>query len=146
MKKNIIISVISVFCLYSCLSYIDAIQIINHSDYGQIVCYTCSDSIGSEIDSLTFNPYFKQYDYFKYEILKKDAYIDRNSSQWLKTPFPKEYITQCCEDGLIRFFFIKDSVFLNNPWDTIVKYQMYNKKLVLSEEDLKNMNWIIEYK
>ena len=69
----------------------------------------------------------------------------KNSFKWIKVSDKKESIVKGSKDGLIRFFFISDSTFLNNSWDTIVKYQMYNRKLVFSEEDLEKINWIIGY-
>ena len=145
MKKIVIIGVI--LCLCSCVHFdrVETFQVINYSDEGQIIYYSCSDSIGSEIDSLTFNPYFKQFDNVKSDILNENKHIDKNSFKWIKVSDKKESIVKGSKDGLIRFFFISDSTFLNNSWDTIVKYQMYNRKLVFSEEDLEHMNWVIEY-
>jgi formate-dependent nitrite reductase cytochrome c552 subunit len=125
--------------------YVDGIQIVNNSNQGQIICYSCFDSIGSIIDSLTMTPYFKQFDNFKPEIINKDAFINKNSSQGYRISGRKETIVRFCPDKHVRFFFISDSVFMNNPWDTIVKYQMYNRKLVFSEKDLKENDWTVVY-
>ena len=125
MKKLFILSTASVFCLYSCvIDFVYTFQVINYSNESQTFCYTCSDSLKSEMDSLAFDSYFTRFDH-----------VDRYSYTWTKNSFKREKLTHHCEDNRIRFFFISDYVFSNNPWDTIVKYQMYNKKLVFSEDD-----------
>lgn len=145
MKKSIILTFV-LLCFYSCVyDRVERFQLVNYSDNGQVICYTCSDSIGSKTDSLTNNPYFKQFDYFKSDILDQNVFLNRNSYTSIGVSGKKEFIVRRCEDKRIRFFFISDSVFMNNPWDTIVKYQMYNRKLIFSEEDLKENDWIVVY-
>jgi len=147
MKKIIILSTTISLCLYSCifLHWTEHIQIVNKSNVGQIICHSCSDSIGSMIDSLTMSPFFKQFDNMKSVIENTDAYLHKDSSQRYKIVGGKEAMVRLCKDKRIRFFFISDSVFMNNPWDSIVKYQMYNRKLVFSEEELKRSNWSVVY-
>lgn len=148
MKRHTFGLMILILCLGSCIPVIDhvsAFQVINHSDKGQIIYYSCSDSIGSAMDSLTMNPYFKQFDQSKVAIKGEDVYVEREDSTLVRISGKKESLVRRCKDGYLRFFFIHDSVFLNNPWDTIVKYQMYNKVLVFSKKDLERINWIIEY-
>jgi hypothetical protein len=147
MKKLLIISTAIFLSLYSCICFdrVGIMHIVNNSNTGQIVCITCADSIGSEMDSLTNNPYFKQFDSFKSEIVNTDSYIDSNNTARHRVGGGRESIVRRCKDKHARFFFISDSVFMNNPWDTIVKYQMYNRKLVFSEKELKENNWVVVY-
>ena len=146
MKKIFIVFAVSALFVSACvMDKIDHIQMVNNSNTGLIYSFNCLDSIGYGRDTLTFNPYFRQFDHFKSDIVDKDDYIAKNSSKVIRIYCPKERLTSTCGDGRLRFFFIKDSVFLNNPWDTIVKYQMYERKLVFSKEDLERMNWTITY-
>jgi hypothetical protein len=147
MKKIIITLIVISLCQSSCIFFDSAssIHIVNNSNEGQIICRSCSDSIGSPIDSLTMTPYFKQFDNFKNDIKYQKAYIYKDSILMYKIVGGKESIVRLCKDKLVRFFFISDSVFMNNPWDTIVKYQMYNRKLVFSESELKKNNWTVIY-
>jgi len=146
MKKKIIISIISVFCLYSCVyDTVYKTQFANYSNEGQIVYYTCADEIGSKIDSFE-NRYYEKIAFSRTSILNEDVYIKPNSSKWVRTHFNIKRIANCCQNNQpLRFFFISDSVFVNNPWDTIVKYQMYNRKLVFSKKDLEKNNWTVIY-
>ena len=146
MKKIFIVSTVSALFMCACvMDRIDRIQMVNNSNTGLIFFYNCLDSIGYGRDTLTVNPYFRQFDHFKSDIVDKNLYIAQDSSKVVGIPFPKERLTSTCGDGHIRFFFIKDSVFFTNPWDTIVQYQMYERKLVFSKEDLERMNWTITY-
>ena len=143
MKKVFIILVVSVLCLCACvMDCIDYIQIVNNSDYGQVVCLSCSDSIGYGNDTLSLNLYFKQY---KYNIIEVDDYIHKDSTQRYKITIYKERLASSCKDKHIRFFFITDTVFFNNAWDTIIKYKKYDK-LVFSQKDLEKNNYTITYK
>ena len=141
MKKIVIVFMISGFCLSSCVyDCVDSFQVINYSNEGQIIYYSCSDSINDYM-----NYYYDMIAGYNILLVNENVYIDKESEKYVRITFKKERLG-CCKDGHARFFFISDSVFSNNPWDTIVKYQMYNRKLVYSKEDLKNMNWVIEYK
>ena len=146
MKKILILGICGLFC--SCLFTYDPprgqIQVINYSNVGQIIYYSCTDMIGAEIDSFR-NFYYESIAGCEVSIVNENVYIDKNSSKWFKIPFKKEYFACTCKDKHVRFFFISDSIFLNNPWDTIVKHQMYNRKLIFSEENLKKNNWVVVY-
>lgn len=48
--------------------------------------------------------------------------------------------------GHARFYSIDDSVFMRNPWATIVKHQMYNRKMTCTKEQLDSLNWTTEYR
>jgi len=145
MKKIIIFLIIPVLCFYSCVyDWVDATQFTNYSNEGQFIYYTCSDEIGAKIDSLR-NRYYENIAGVQSSV-NENVYIKPNSSKWVKTHFNRKRIANCCQNNQpLRFFFISDSVFVSNPWDTIVKYQMYNRKLIFSEKDLKKNDWTIVY-
>ncbi|MDR0206018.1 MAG: hypothetical protein LBI45_02005 [Bacteroidales bacterium] len=147
MKKIIITLIVIALCQSSCIFFDSAssIYIVNNSNEGQIICHSCSDSIGAIIDNMTISPFFKQFDNMKSVILNTDAYINKNTYQRYKISGTRGSFVRRCKDKHVRFFFISDSVFMNNPWDTIVKYQMYNRKLVFTEEELKKNNWVVVY-
>ena len=145
MKRIFIISIVLSLCTYSCVyDYVGSFQVINYSDEGQIVYYTCSDMIGTKIDSFS-NRYYERLAGCKFRIDNEDVYIDKKSFKWVEISFRKKDFASDCKDKHIRFFFISDSVFMNHSWDTIVKYQMYNRKLVFSEEELKKDDWAVVY-
>ena len=145
MKKILILGICGLFC--SCFFTYDPpraeIQVVNNSNKGQIIYYTCSDMIGAEIDSFK-NRAYERLAGCEIPILNEDIYIDKESYRSFGIRSKKKH-ARVCKDKHIRFFFISDSVFINTPWDTIVKYQMYNRKLVLSEEELKENDWTVIY-
>ena len=42
----------------------------------------------------------------------------------------------------MRFYIISTSVFYNNPWDTIVKYQMYDRKMTYTAKELDSVIYV----
>ena len=42
-------------------------------------------------------------------------------------------------DGKVRFFFIQDSVYLNTPWDSIVKYQICDRKYIFNKKEFNQI-------
>jgi hypothetical protein len=145
MKKASIILLFAVAFLFSCFSYTSMIRIINRTNNDVIVCYSYTDSLGAYIDNLTINEFFKQFDDSKYLIINGGVFIRKQSTTHYKIPFRKQYITDSSPDGKVRFYFVNYHTFLKNPWDSIVKHQMYEKKLVFSKKDLEHANWEIKY-
>ena len=145
MKKIFFISTISLLCLYSCVyDRVERIKIVNNSEEGQVVYYSCSDKMGAEMDSLR-NIHYKRMAGQNVRIHYEREYIAKDSLRWFGNFFNRKAIACFCDDRQVRFFFISESVFISTPWDTLVKYQMYNRKLVFSDEDLKNNNWVVVY-
>ena len=48
-------------------------------------------------------------------------------------------------DKKIRIFILNDSIMRNLSWEDICKYQIYERKFILSEEDLKKINSTFVY-
>ena len=145
MKKIFIVSVISVLCLYSCVyDHVERIQIVNNSEEGQVVYHSCSDRMGAEMDSFS-NLHYERMAGRNRPIHYERAYIAKDSVRGYGNFFSKKATACFCEDKKVRFFFISESVFITTPWDTLVKYQMYNRKLVFTDEELKKNDWVVIY-
>jgi len=54
-------------------------------------------------------------------------------------------IIKGCKKNKIRIFFIRESVMREFSWQEICDNQMYEKKLILTEEDLKKTDWVVVY-
>lgn len=93
--------------------------------------------------------------------IKNPLYLVRNDTIWESSNIilpnsyfnhaligPNEweyYINRDCEDSLLRVFFFTKELIINNSWDSLVRNQVYSKKITVSVEDLENSNWEIIY-
>jgi hypothetical protein len=50
-----------------------------------------------------------------------------------------------CIDGKIRLFVFKEEAIRKYSWEEICEQQMYEKKLTLSEKDLRENDWTVVY-
>jgi hypothetical protein len=57
----------------------------------------------------------------------------------------RELLLQDCDDEMLRLFFILESTMRDYTWEEICERQMYEKKLTLSEKDLKENDWTVVY-
>lgn len=48
-------------------------------------------------------------------------------------------------DKKIRLYFIKESVMRTKTWNEIYKGQLYEKKMIFSEDELSKLNWEVKY-
>lgn len=48
-------------------------------------------------------------------------------------------------DKKIRLYFIKESVMRTKAWNEIYKRQLYEKKMIFSEDELSKLNWEVKY-
>jgi hypothetical protein len=144
MKKTFILLIIALGLCSCVYDRVERIKIVNNSEEGQVIYHSCSDKIGTEKDSLN-NLYYKQIAGSNISIYYETAYIGKTSTKWYGKFHSRKAIAHLCKDKQVRFFFISESVFMSTSWDTIVKYQMYNRKLVFSEEELRNNDWVVVY-
>lgn len=147
MKKILYFLFLSLL-INSCTSFAVNIPVINYTDDNFVTYSSYSDSLGAIEDSLQ-SEYYRSYGYHDKEIICTDDmhYAKKKDKAYFK--FQRKSRTNIFRnspDGKVRFFFIKDSIFYNIQWDTIVKYQMYDRKLTYSEKDLELLDWVIEIK
>lgn len=48
-------------------------------------------------------------------------------------------------DKKIRLYFIKENVMRRKTWNEIYKGQLYEKKMVFTEDELSKLNWEVKY-
>lgn len=144
--KKALYTLVALFLLNSCyMDYVYGIRVINYTDKNYVTYDSYYDSLGAYCDSLN-SKFYKGYDENKINIIGLNGhYINRKDNGRFSYPAKSiEGVFSYSPDGKIRFYFITDSVFFNNPWDTIVKYQMYDKKLTYTAKELKLSDGIIE--
>ena len=121
-----IIFIFFVFAIVSCCSWSTTICVINKSGYNYLGCYSYSDSF--------FTCKQKSLEWLRFS----HNYCSKGDTLYLKFPTRNyDEIFEKSIDGKVRFFFIKDSNYLNTPWDTIVRYQMYDRKYILGKKELE---------
>ena len=123
--------------------------IYNNSISPVYVCVTCTDS-------LPLDPKLYLYDDVEYtknlkQVLKQNPFdppdyrINANSNGYFRiggTPKDPELY---CEDKKIRLFFITQSTMRTKQWEEIYKKQLYEKKIVLTEKQLRDQGWKYTY-
>ena len=50
-----------------------------------------------------------------------------------------------CEEKVVTLFFISEQTMRNYSWEEISSKQMFIKKIILTEEELKNNDWNYVY-
>jgi hypothetical protein len=147
MKKIIFFLLLS-FLLFGCHTYDpidrrDRVCIHNYTDSAIYITYSCFDSMPKEPrlylfekienncynengNSLAGNLYSPSYriNAYSYEYPFNILYADKMS-------FNK------CLDKKIRFFIVTEKTMKENTWEYIHEKQLYEKKLVFTEEELK---------
>ena len=125
------------------------IKIHNSSKNAIYVCSECSDTL-----SLS-NP-------LRLFIINDNSY-DEQGKKMTDTIFPRYKINRdstgligvwgtptkpqlFCNDKKIRLFFINERVMKEKEWAEICKFDLYEKKLVLTQSELEKMNWEITYR
>ncbi len=48
-------------------------------------------------------------------------------------------------DKKVRLYFIKESTMRTKTWDEIYKGQLYEKKMIFTEDELTELNWEVNY-
>lgn len=121
--------ILFIFTLVSCFSGATSICVINKSRYNYIGCYSYSDYFGN--DNMGYDN-IAEFDTCKqkslYWLRFSHNYCSKGDTLYLK--FHTRGFDEIFEksvDGKVSFFFIKDSVYLNMSWNTIVKNQIYDK-------------------
>ena len=131
--------------LLSGCDYFTSVEVINFTDKSYIVYASRYDSIGCISDSIN-NDIMK-------EIEKEDTFSVGNmyvvfipSKNIKYLGFQTSNLFRMSPDEKWRFYFINDSIVKTKTWDEIVKYQLYDKKIVLDEAKMDSIGWKIQIK
>ncbi|HCD77377.1 MAG TPA: hypothetical protein DEQ27_03320 [Prevotella sp.] len=131
--------------LLSGCDYFTSVEVINFTDKSYIVYASRYDSIGCISDSIN-NDIMK-------EIEKEDTFSVGNmyvvfipSKNVKYLGFQTSNLFRMSPDEKWRFYFINDSIVKTKTWDEIVKYQLYDKKIVLDEAKMDSIGWKIQIK
>ena len=130
---------------HSCLPVMDfacTLPVINYSDFTVYVCASCSDSL-----ERGRNLQLYKYSFDGKEIVGYPNYrIEKDSIGYVIFREKKvEHAIKRCKDHKLRLFFISESTMRNYSWEEICKHNLYEKKLTLTEEELKENDWIVVY-
>jgi hypothetical protein len=87
------------------------------------------DEYGQKKDSF-FSPHYRVNAY---------AFSEVNVWGTIKNP-----ATNCKNDSLYLFF-IKESIMRTMSWEEICKNQLYEQRVILTEEQLKRSGWLFKY-
>jgi len=154
MKKIIIVSIIVTF-FSSCLFMFDRISIIkilNKSNYTIYAYDSFFDSLSIYQTDFSGNSFRTSLD-TSYYIFSNGAFsyssnrAEPDSMAYLSFSGTRKGIFRdnLCVDGKIRFFIFKEETIRKYSWETICKYQMYEKKLTFTEDELKENDWVVVY-
>lgn len=123
-------------------------MVINFTDSSFVNFHSFSDTMGMNSDSAN-TTFLRTFDNDKKRIcLVHDFYLSGRSYRRYRCPegIDDDMFFSQSHDRKMRFYIIKASVFMNNPWDTIVKYQMYHKKLTFTKENMDSTGWDVKIK
>lgn len=142
MKK--VLTLIFIGSIFSSCVYdrVETIRFLNKSDSTIYMDYSCSDRLEKS---------FKLHVYQDATINGKDTLVysreraEKDSIGWTIIGFSRKGAIRQCKDKKLRFFFIKESVMKGYSWEEICEQQLYEKKLVFTEEELVKMNWTVVY-
>jgi hypothetical protein len=58
----------------------------------------------------------------------------------------ERYINQDCQDSTVRIFLFERDLLISASADSLLANQLYSSKFSFKVEDLKKLNWRVEYK
>jgi hypothetical protein len=133
MKNIKLYSLISFSVLTSCIGHkTDGRYITTHNNsMNSIYCFYAKKELNSLIDSIPN--------------MGKESLPKEDIISIIVLPFWEEYI-KTCDNQKLRYYIIKKDSVDKYGWKEIFKKNIYNKKYLLTIEDLDKMKWKIEYK
>jgi hypothetical protein len=145
--KNLILVFSCLFALNSCVFDRGCnISILNKSDHTIYVYKSFSDSLKMS-GGLAYK--LEQQNYKGDDTLIYPSYrAEPNSYAYVTFVGKYEYIfnNKECKDGKLRLFFIHEDTILRYTWEEICRKQLYEKKLILNEAELRRGNWEVIYR
>lgn len=124
------------------------LRILNYTDSAIYVYSTCSDSLPYEYGLKLFVNYGGGTDECgnKMRDTSSPNYRINAYSYGTISGFgsPEKRQTQCT-DNKLRLYFIKEITMRAKTWEEIYKNQLYEKKMILTQEQLNNLCWKVTY-
>jgi len=117
------------------------IHVFNNTDSTFYIAFSFNDSLRS------------YWPLVYYEEVNIDNVMHKRYPCYRVEPFSKsgigipgrESLLLRCDDNKLRLFFILESTMQDYSWEEICKNRLYEKKLTLTEEELKENDWIVVY-
>ena len=127
-------SLILLSLLTSCMDITDSRCIVTHNkSKNSIYCFYLDKEL-TKMDGLP------KYSFPPYETKAKN-----DDCNLIVKPRWEEYI-KTCDNQKLRYYIIKKDSVDKYGWKEIFRKNIYNKKYLLTIEDLEKMKWKIEYK
>ncbi|MDR1006703.1 MAG: hypothetical protein LBL74_07555 [Bacteroidales bacterium] len=152
---------IYLFVIYSftaCEGIEDILHIRNNSDEAIYVYLECGN-----VDSLPLSPKLELFNFISADM--KDAHGNTIEPYFISPDYRiNAYSTETlhggiegrvfgkpkeprfpCEENELTLFFITEKTMREYNWEEIYKNQMFTKKVTLTEDELKNLDWKYTY-
>lgn len=97
-------------------------------------------------DTVSVDNYSQKEDNITSPIYRVDAYSFYTDFKNNVGGIVFNYYSSKSNDKKIRLYFIKESVMRTKTWNEIYKGQLYEKKMIFSEDELTKLNWEVKYK
>ena len=154
MKKILFLIACGLFC--SCIFTWDPprgrFNIFNKSDEAVYVHFNCGN-----IDSLPLNPKLELFIFSSVKM--EDAQGNSIEPLFLSPEYRINAHTYGsmaiwgtpnnprlpCDENIITLFFIPEKTMRNYEWEEIYENQMFVKRVIITEEELKKSNWVYTY-
>jgi len=150
--KKIVVVFLFMTLLSKCADKRCTISVLNNTNQTIYVDYSFIDSLHfSQTDDVFLDQNRKSYDtayvFPNGTVSYSSNRAEPDSLAYLIFSGTRERIFQNnnCVDGKLRLYIFKEETIRNYSWETICKYQMYEKKLTFSEEELRRSNWTVVY-
>lgn len=153
MKTKVVFPLLMLSMLTSCIVYDPpkpTLEIRNNTDSAIYVYETCADSL-EVANRLALFLVFHDDDSFapgkKSDTIYSPYYrVNAYSSGDFVVNGRVEQPSVHCSDKILRLFFIKESILRTYSWEEICKHQLYEEKVALTEDELKQSDWKYTYR
>ncbi len=154
MKKLIYVSCICLF--YGCIFTYDPapgkLNIRNNSDEAVYVYLKCGETntlpLEPKLDLFHFisaNMEDLNGDTIKPHFISPDYRINAYSYGVLNIGGNQKQQQLQCKEKVVTLFFIAEKTMRDYSWEEICSKQMFDKKIILTEEELENNDWVYIY-
>lgn len=118
-----------------------AINIYNNTDSAVYITYSCSDSICLSPQLVLFDTIVNNG---RETIISPNYRVNAYSYGGIGTTGRKNLINDCI-DKRLRLFFIKEETLKNFSWNDIFIWQLYEKKVILTIDEMEKTDWTVTY-
>ena len=119
----------------------EAINIYNNTDSAVYIYYSCSDSIFLTSQLVLFDTIINNG---IEKIISPNYRVNAYSSGGIGAKGRKNLINNCA-DKKLRLFFIKEETMKNYCWNDIYIWQLYEKKIILTIDEMEETDWTVTY-